>query len=462
MISVYNTLSKKKEVFKPLEKNKVRMYVCGPTVYGPAHIGHARTYIAFDIIRRYLELRGFSVNFVLNITDVHDDIIKKANEQGTDIFSLSRKFEKIFLEDMDSLHIKKATHYPRVTDNIKEIIKLVQLLEKKGFAYETDDGVYFSVSKFKDYGKLSGIKLNKTKTGTRIKTDKYDKSNVADFVLWKKHKEGEPFWESPWGKGRPGWHIECSAISAKYLGKQFDLHGGARDLQFPHHENEIAQSEAAFGKVPFVKYWLHSGLLNVAGEKMSKSLGNYIEVRDLLKEFSGSEFRFFISQAHYRSPIDFSKEKMKKAKETLAKFNLFIQRLLAVKAKGKPSVKEFVKKTREKVFREMDDDFNLPNMWAIVFDFERRINFLMGKGKFFVDDAKIVLDFLKELNEFLQVFSFQKEQIKLSAEEKQLLKEREKYRKEKNFKKADEIRAILLHKGIQIDDTADGTVVRRV
>ena len=331
MLKVYNTLSRKVEEFRPIKGKEIGMYVCGPTVYGPGHIGHARTYTAFDIIRRYFEYRGYKVNYVVNITDVHDDIIKKANEQGTTIFKLADRNIGLFLKDLDALGIKRPDKMPRVTGHIKEIISMVETLEKKGFAYETDDGVYFSVSKFPSYGGLSRIKSKKSVTGTRVETDKYEKHAAMDFALWKKCKDGEPSWPSKWGQGRPGWHIECSAMSTKYLGEQFDVHGGAVDLVFPHHENEICQSEACYGNGPFVKYWLHAGFLNVKGEKMSKSLGNFITIPELLEKYDPKAFRYFIASLHYRSRIDFTEKAMESAAKGLEKWNNFIQGLVAVK-----------------------------------------------------------------------------------------------------------------------------------
>src|SRR3989344_7446976 len=334
MLSVYNTRTRKVEEFTPLKKGEIGMYVCGPTVYGPGHIGHARTYTAFDIIRRYLDFRGFRVKYVVNITDVHDDMIKAANEKGITIFELAGKNIALFMKDLEALGIKKPDVMPRVTEHIKEIIEMVETLKKKGFAYETDDGVYFAISKFKDYGKLGNVKPKKSVSGTRVETDKYEKENPMDFALWKKAKEGEPSWESPFGAGRPGWHIECSAMSSKYLGKQFDVHGGAVDLVFPHHENEIAQSEACFGKSPFVKYWLHAGFLNVAGEKMSKSLGNFITIPELLEKYDAKAFRYFIASLHYRSRVDFNDEAIAQAGKNLEKWDNLIQELLSL-AEGK-------------------------------------------------------------------------------------------------------------------------------
>jgi len=269
MLKVYNTLTRKKEIFKPLKKGRVGMYVCGPTIYGPSHLGHARTYISFDLIRRYLVYRGYKVKYVVNITDVHDDMIKEARKRKITIAQLADKFLPLYLKDMNTLNVQKADIHPRVSQHIKEIIKMIEILINKGYAYVTYDGsVYYDVSQFKNYGRLSRIKLDKEITGTRVKTDKYEKKAVIDFALWKAAKKGEPYWLSPWGKGRPGWHIECSVMSMKYLGETLDIHGGAKDLIFPHHENEIAQSEAATGK-KFVRYWLHAGLLKIEGKKMS-------------------------------------------------------------------------------------------------------------------------------------------------------------------------------------------------
>ncbi len=408
MLKVQNTLSRKLEEFKPLHGKEVRMYVCGPTVYGPGHIGHARTYTAFDLLRRYLEYSGYKVKFVVNITDVHDDMIKRANEQGVTIFELAEKNIQLFFKDMDALGIKPADANPRVTAHMKEIVDTIQALQKKGFAYETEDGVYFEVGKFKDYGKLSGIKLDQSVTGTRVETDKYEKEHVTDFALWKKAKPGEPSWDSPWGKGRPGWHIECTAMARKHLGEQLDIHGGAIDLIFPHHENEIAQSEAS-GKAPFVKYWLHTGFLNVKGEKMSKSLGNFITIPELLAQYDPKVFRFFIAGVHYRSRIDFSEEGMAQAKAGLEKFNRLIEALQEVKGgrRDNPAAGKLVEATR-KAFREhMDADFNTPNAMAALFNFAGEANKLVAaKDALSEKDAGQLLDFLRELDAFFNFFLF--------------------------------------------------------
>ena len=462
VIRVKNTLGGKKEEFVPVEAGRVRMYVCGPTVYGPAHIGHARTYIAFDIIRRYLEYRGFKVKFVMNLTDVHDDMIKRANKEGISIFELGEKNIELFFKDLKALKIKKADVYPRVTKEIPAIIETVKKLVEKGYAYETNDGVYFDVGKFSDYGKLSGIKFKSGKTGTRVDTDKYDKKQAQDFALWKKEKPGEPSWDSPWGKGRPGWHIECSVMSSKHLGIPLDIHGGAVDLVFPHHENEIAQSEAAFGKKPFVKYWLHTGFLNVEGQKMSKSLGNFITIPELLKDFSASSFRFFIASTHYRSRINFSRTEMEKYNRTLEKLDEFVQRLQEnTEDQGdSKAVKELVEKTREAFQCAMDDDFNFPNAWKEIFTFESEINKLEARGKLDRQGALLALSFLKDVNRVFDVLSFEKKG-KLDSQIAQLIKKRNEYRKQKNFAEADKIREELRAQGIILLDTPQGTKWRR-
>ncbi|MCX6802937.1 MAG: cysteine--tRNA ligase [Candidatus Diapherotrites archaeon] len=457
MIRLTNTLGGKKETFEPVDEGKVRMYVCGPTVYGPAHIGHARTYIAFDIIRRYFEYRGFKVRFVMNLTDVHDDMIRRANEQGITIFELGEKNIKLFFEDMKALHIKPSDANPRVTQEIPEIIKAVQSLMEKGFAYETDDGVYFEVEKFPDYGKLSGIGHRKGRTGTRVDTDKYEKKQAQDFAVWKKEKPGEPSWDSPWGKGRPGWHIECSVMSSRHLGIPVDIHGGAVDLVFPHHENEIAQSEAAFGTKPFVKYWLHTGFLNVEGQKMSKSLGNFITIPELLKDFDALAFRFFIASTHYSSRINFSKTEMEKYKVTLGKLNEFIKRLQEIfGGEGDlKSVERAIESSKKHFVKEMDDDFNFPNAWSAIFSFESEMNKLITEGKVGREEAEKALAFLKEINSVFEVFSFET-QAGLGLEIGKRIAERETLRKEKKFAEADRIRDELKAKGITLLDTPDG------
>lgn len=459
MLKIKNTMSNKKEVFKPLKKGVVSMYVCGPTVYGPGHIGHARTYIAFDIIRRYLEFSGYKVKYIVNITDVHDDMIEQAKKEKTDIFKLGEKYMKLFFEDMKKLSVKKATFYPRVTREIKEIIFLIKKLEEKGFAYETNDGVYYNIRKFKGYGKLSKIKIKKSVTGTRVQTDKYDKSNPQDFALWKKAKPDEPSWPSPWGRGRPGWHIECSAMNLKYLGKQIDIHCGAVDLIFPHHENEIAQTEPVTNKKPFVKYWLHTGFLNVENQKMSKSLGNFITIPELLNEYDAKTFRFFISTIHYRSRVDFSKKSMAKAKNSLEKLNEFVFRLYTY-SPGKKQKDFSIKNLVKKFYMHMDNDFGFPNAWAEIFRLVKKANLLMDKNVLSKKSVKEITLFLKTVNSFFMVLSFPKK-VMLSKKQRNLVKQREKLRKNKEFEKADEIRKQLLRQGIELIDVGEKTIVKK-
>jgi len=453
MIRFYNSLTKEKEIFKPLKDKLVRMYVCGPTVYGPSHLGHAVTYIRFDFIRRYLEFLGYKVKFVMNITDIHDDILKKSRELMIKPKTLADKYTKEFFKDIESLKIKKAFKYPRVSDHLKEIINLIKVLIKKGYAYETSDGVYFSVSKFKSYGKLSGRKVEEALTGTRIKTDKYEKEEVVDFALWKKEND-EWLFDSPWGKGRPGWHIECSAMSIKYLSIPFDLHGGAIDLIFPHHENEIAQSESAYEK-KFVNFYLHSGLLYINGQKMSKSLGNYIELRDYLKENSPRFLRFFVFKHHYRSSIDFNKKNIEEAKNAFENLNEKISKLAQLtNLKGKTKIN--IKNYKRKIIEALNDDFNSPLALSHLFEFLNIIDELLTKEKLNEKTRKDALDFLKKLDKFM-LFLFPWNKIK--RETLNLVKKREKLRNLKKFEEADKIREELKNKGIILIDIKNKTVV---
>ncbi|MBU3964706.1 cysteine--tRNA ligase [Patescibacteria group bacterium] len=472
MIKIYNSLSRKKEEFNPLKDKKVAFYVCGPTVYGPGHIGHARTYIAFDIIRRYLEHKGYNVKYVMNITDIHDDIIATAQIQKTDIFTLGNKYTKLFLEDQKKLGIKPATIYPRVTDNIEEIIKFIQELEEKGFAYEKDDSVYFDVSKFKDYGKLSGIKIKKAKTGTRVETDKYEREQAVDFVLWKKAKKGEPFWESPWGQGRPGWHIECSVMTKKHLGEQIDIHAGAMDLIFPHHENEIAQTEALAKKKPFVKYWLHGGLLMIDGQKMSKSLGNFITIDEVLKKWDSRTIRMFVASSHYRSTLDWTEKNILQAKQGLERIDDLVERLKTQNEKRKTtSQKSKVKSQNKKLNslircaegqfeKAMEDNFNTPEAMAILFGMIKTINPLLDKNEIDKNQAKKILEFLKEIDKIFN-FIFPHEKEDIPEKIKGLAKQREKFRKNNQWQEADEIRKQIERLGFTIKDTANGIMIKR-
>ncbi|MBZ9569623.1 cysteine--tRNA ligase [Patescibacteria group bacterium] len=462
MLKLYNTLSRKKEVFRPRKPPQVGMYICGPTVYGPSHLGHARTYVAFDVIRKYLELKRYKVRYILNITDIHDDIIKASKKLKINIRDLARKYTKQFFQDIKALGIKKASLYPQVSKHIKEIIKMLKTLEGKGFAYERKGSVYFDISKFPDYGKLSRIKLKKEISGTRIATDKYEKEEAMDFALWKKTRPEEPTWPSPWGKGRPGWHIECSVMSQKYLGKQIDIHGGAKDLIFPHHENEIAQSEAATGKKPFVKYWLHGGLLTVNKQKMSKSLGNYIEIPQMLKEYSPRLIRFFIISSHYRSPLDFNKRAIKQDERSLRRLDEFVDKLKSLKSKkDKKIYKKLTLITKKEFERHMDNDFNTPRALASIFKLINRGNLLLSQNKLAFQDVKDILKFLRKIDKVFN-FIFWEKPKKEKAPKKilKLVEEREKYRQEKEWKKADEIRREIKKMGWQIEDTKEGPKIK--
>jgi cysteinyl-tRNA synthetase len=498
-LRIYNTLTRKKEIFKPVENKKVKMYVCGMTVYSDAHIGHARTYFAFDVIRRYLEYKGYDVTYVQNITDVDDKIIAAANKEGVGALEYSRRFTDICLGDLDKLGIRRADIYPKASETIPEMIKLIQKIIDRGYGYESGGDVYFSVEKFKNYGILSGQKLEDLMSGVRINPED-KKHNPFDFALWKEAKPGEPFWESPWGKGRPGWHIECSTMSSKFLGLPFDIHGGGMDLRFPHHENEIAQAEAATGK-KFAKYWIHIGLLTVDGEKMSKSIGNIINIKDLLKKWDAEVVRFFYAQAHYRSPPDFNEKVLKDAKKGLIRLQRLKEKLVIISNDNKiGKIDEKDLTTNEKAYlkiinefktefeKAMDDDFNTPQAASIIFDFVNKSNkFLERHSNSNKELFGYALNNLIKLGEVLTLFQsdlikseisdnkdlFEKvynlivtydKEIKEKNIEKLLnllLDIREKARKNKDWKTADNIRKELEGIGFEIQDTSDGPVWRK-
>jgi len=466
MLKIYNTLSRKKQAFRPRKSPRVRMYVCGPTVYGPGHVGHARTYVAFDIIRRYLEYKGFKVKYIMNITDVHDDIFKAMKREKLSLSALTNKYTNLFLKELKLLGIKKANFYPRVTKTIKEIISFVKILVKKGFGYQWEGSIYFDVSRFKDYGKLSGIKIEKAVTGTRVETDKYDKKEAIDFALWKEKKPGEPSWPSPWGKGRPGWHIECSVMSQKHLGEQLDIHGGAKDLIFPHHENEIAQSEAATGKKPFVKYWMHGGLLTINGQKMSKSLGNYIEIIQALESWPARVIRLFVANSHYRSSLDWSERNLKKTKKEIERIDEFVDKLEDLKKQKtnkKRIAKALLSKTKKDFEKAMDDDFNTPIALAVILRLVRRGNSLINKNKLTSADARDILKFLKEIDKvFGFIFWGKKEVVSITTSVIKMVKEREIARQKGNWKLADEIRKKIRKAGFLIEDTKRGPKLKKL
>ncbi len=452
VIKIYNTMTKKKEVFEPLEDKIVKMYVCGPTVYDYSHLGHARTYIIFDIIRRYLEYRGYKVKLVINITDIDDKIIKRAKELGITPKDLAERMTKEFFKDIEALKIKPATYYPRATETIPEIIKLIEKLIKKGYAYDVDGDVFFSVEKFKDYGKLSGNREEALKKGARIEVNP-KKKNPADFALWKKAKPGEPSWQSPWGPGRPGWHIECSAMNLKFLGETIDIHGGGMDLIFPHHENEIAQSEAATGK-QFVRYWIHTGMVQIRGEKMAKSKGNFRLIRDLLKQYPAETIRLFLLRTNYRSPIDFTDENLQQSDTARRRLQEFFDKISEISGDSQED-KEIIselEKTKQKFEKYMDDDFSTSQALAEIFNFVRYVNRRIDKVG--PGTAKKIRDFLLSINEVFDILRTEKE--KIPKEIIKLAEKRERLRKERKFKEADMIRNEIKKRGYIIEDTKDG------
>ncbi|MFA0834397.1 MAG: cysteine--tRNA ligase [Methanobacterium formicicum] len=458
MITVYNTLSRRKEIFKPREGNRVKLFVCGPTVYDNSHIGHARTYISFDVIARYLKYRGYSVFYVQNITDIDDKIINRARETGEDTFQLARKFEKKYIEDMKSLGVENVNLYARATEHIGEIIKQIETLLEKGFAYETDSGVYFDESRFEDFGKLSNRNIEDLNVH-RINPDT-SKRNPGDFALWKK-KDEEPYWDSPWGPGRPGWHIEDTAITEEYFGPQYDIHGGGLDLIFPHHEAEIAQMESASGKKPVVRYWMHTGFLNVLGEKMSKSLGNFITIKDLLQEYPPEVFRFFVLSTHYRSPIDFSQEILEQSQSGLKriyKLTETMEDLLEsdIPETGKHDTKhdQLLRETRESFLEAMDNDFNTPFALSSLFDFIRDMNREINELNVSKNTLINIKEFINEIGDILGFeFVLNKSHGDATDELVNILTDvREKLRKKKDYELSDEIRSKLNDLNIVIED----------
>ena len=441
VLKLYNTLTRKKETFKPVKKGEVRIYVCGPTVDDVPHLGHARQQISFDVLRRYLEFLGYNVKFVSNVTDIEDKIIKAAREKGISIRELSRKNEKAHMLDYSVLNIKKPDVQPHATEYVDEMIELIKKLENKGYTYVIDrDGVYYDISKFKNYGKLSHQKIENLKAGARVKV-KDKKRNKEDFVLWKFSKKGEPSWPAPWGEGRPGWHIECSAMSQKILGLPLDIHGGGRDLIFPHHEDEIAQSEAGYGK-KFVNYWMHNGMVNVNKVKMSKSLGNFKTVRDLLKNYPAMVIRFFVVSSYYRRPVDFSKQALDDAKNSYERLKRLINE---IRDDHKTN-----KKYLEKFEKEMNNDLNTPKALAVLWELLRDKN---ANGK---------IRAIKKMDEVFGLELLQFEKVKIPAEIKKLAGKREKLRKEKKWKEADELRKEIESKGWKIEDTGKGFKLERV
>lgn len=462
-MKIYNTLTKKKEEFVPIEEGKVRMYVCGPTVYNLIHIGNARPMICFDTVRRYFEYKGYQVNFVSNFTDVDDKIIKKAVEEGVDASVISGRYIEECKKDMAGMNIMPATTHPLATQEIGGMIEMISTLIEKGFAYEVDGTVYFRTRKFNDYGKLSKKNIDDLEAGHRdIKVAGEEaKEDQLDFVLWKPKKEGEPYWDSPWSQGRPGWHIECSVMSKRYLGDSIDIHAGGEDLIFPHHENEIAQSEAANG-CEFAKYWMHNAFLNIDNKKMSKSLGNFFTVRDISEQFDLQVLRFFMLSAHYRNPINFSKELMQAAKNGLDRITNAvgnIRHLMDNCADGamtedEKALIEGTRKFYEDFESAMDDDFNTADAITAVFDIVKYAN-QNTSGNNTREYLEAVLKKITTLTDVLGLIVDAEPQM-LDAEIEKMIAERQQARKDKNFARADEIRNLLLDKGIVLEDTREG------
>lgn len=478
-MKLYNTMTNKIEKFKTIEENKVKMYVCGPTVYNYIHLGNARPIVVFDTLARYFKYKGMEVDYVQNFTDVDDKIINKSIEEGISASEVSEKYIKCFFEDINRLNILESVKRPKVTENMAEIIEIIQKLIDNGFAYEKDGDVYFEVKKYKDYGKLSNQKIEELELGARIDVSEI-KKNPMDFALWKKKKkEGEPFWESPWGQGRPGWHIECSAMAKKYLGDTFDIHGGGQDLVFPHHENEIAQSKCAYHG-NFANYWLHNGFIQINGDKMSKSLGNFFLLREILEKFSGNVVRLFILSTHYRKPINFSFENMEDTKKALQNIVKSMNKFEAIIGKYKnektaeitnldfsQKIDEFDKKFED----AMDEDMNTPQALATIFDQIRETNKFISVNK---DELSTIYAEIEKSYESLKrkignVFGIEIEMENSAKEEdgenmeltkkliELLIKLRSEARSEKNFKLSDEIRDELKVLGVEIKDNRDGT-----
>ncbi len=462
-MKVYNTLTRQKEEFIPQDENRVKIYVCGPTVYNFFHIGNARPFVVFDTLRRYLEYRGKQVDFIQNFTDVDDKIINKAKEEGITAGEVSEKYIEEYFKDAAALNVKKATVHPKVTENIKEIIAFIQKLIDKGHAYEVNGDVYFSTASFPGYGKLSGQNLAELEIGARVDSSE-EKHDPLDFALWKVRKDDDEIaWESPWGMGRPGWHIECSVMSTKYLGDTIDIHAGGQDLTFPHHENEIAQTEAATGK-PFARYWMHNGYITIDNEKMSKSKGNFFTVRDILKHYDGQVIRYFLLSGHYRNPINFSDELMEQAKSSLQRIETAKETLKHLVREGEgpvtPGEKEKLESLavyRDKFIEAMDDDLNTADAISAIFELIRQINIDIKEGvsKGYAEKA---LALLVELTEVLGLLP-EKDAGALDEETEALIEERQAARAAKDFARADEIRDILKSKGIVLKDTPQGVQI---
>ncbi len=466
-MKIYNTLTQKKEEFIPIEEGKVRMYVCGPTVYNYIHIGNARPVIIFDTVRRFLEYKGYQVHYVTNFTDVDDKIIKRALEEGVDSREISERYIQEYQKDTEALNVLEASCHPKATEEIDGMIRMISTLIEKGHAYEKNGTVYFKTRSFQEYGKLSKKNIDDLEAGARIAVSE-EKEDPMDFVLWKPKKEGEPYWNSPWSEGRPGWHIECSVMSSKYLGEQIDIHGGGEDLIFPHHENEIAQSEAASGKL-FARYWMHNAFLNIDNKKMSKSEGNFFTVREILAQYPSEVLRFFMLNAHYRSPLNFSRDLMEAAKNSLTRINTSVGQLEHLLKSGvlkeeeiRSNEQAFLKEAegfREKFDLAMEDDFNTADAITAIFELVRLAN-TNCSGESTKAFVQAMYDRIVKLCDVLGLKAKQEQEL-LDDEIEQLIEERQQARKDRNFARADEIRKLLLEKGILLEDTREGVRWKR-
>jgi cysteinyl-tRNA synthetase len=464
-LKLFNSLGNKLEEFKPINKNEIGLYTCGPTVYNYAHIGNFRAYVWEDLLKRYLKFKGFKIKHVMNLTDVDDKTIKGAKENNISLSEYTEKYKKAFFEDLNTLNIQSADYYPCATQTIKEMVEIIQKLLDKGFAYKSeDDSIYFSIKKFPEYGKLSGINTRKLKAGIKISTDEYDKDEVGDFVLWKAWDEddGTVFWETKLGKGRPGWHIECSSMSSKYLGETFDIHMGGVDNKFPHHENEIAQSECATGK-KFVNYWLHCEHLMVEGKKMSKSLGNFYTLRDLLeKNIKPTAIRFTLENTNYRQQLNFTITSVKDNEKTIQGIQNFIDRLKSISIeKEDDSIKILIDKAREGFENSLDDDLNMPLAMSFIFEFQKTINKLIDEESIGKNSANEAIMFMKEINSVIGIIDFNEKFFELTKDQEKLIEKRNQARENKDWVIADKLRDELKVQGIILIDNKDGTTIAK-
>ncbi len=467
-MKIYNTLSGKKDEFKPIKKSsgkkRVNIFVCGPTVYDYSHIGHARTYIVFDAIAKYLKFQGYDVFYLQNITDLDDKIIERARQKGVSPADLATAFTKEYLKDMKMLGITAVSKYARATDYIKEIINQVKRLLDKNLAYKIDgDGIYFNIAKFKDYGKLAGrTALQAEDSVSRIDYSR-DKKNRGDFCLWKFCSDPEPHWPSPFGEGRPGWHIEDTAITEKFFGAQYDIHGAARDLIFPHHEAEIAQMEALSGKSPMAKYWMHTGFLTVNGQKMAKSLGNFIVLNDFLKRCPANYLRFFILKNLWHSPVDYSESVLIEVRASVEKMEEFVKRIREQKGKTSPKTVTALMRSFEKDFyAELEDNFNTPRAFAVLFEFMRGVNQFLDSGDISKKQSGGIYKLFQEINTVFGIIDFKKINKPIPEAIKKLAKEREKLRESKEWQKSDEVRMQIEKKGYTVQDSEKGPVIRSI